>query len=442
MPAIKIQFILAALLVVVLSFHYWKKAVIFILYWLLLVGAVRKWLMPSAAEMLFFSIHTILFGVYLGFLSKNSTTFRHPVNSLLAAFLLWGVLSSFNPHLPDVKVGILGNVIYFYFIPIIFILPHVFNTKDKLMSFLKNYSLFSLPLLLLGIVQFFSPVNSRINQYVIQSMHVATTGDFPRVTSTFSYITGYSTYLSLLVLILIYMLGVRGLGKKYTVLFTALIPLVIINMFMTGSRGPLFITIVSIALYFFFAGSTGAFFVKKIMPKFLMAALVALLIVPNTSIGRKAFAGFMERGSYTDDIKPRIIDTFTPFKFLKEAGLIGYGIGSTYQGAKVFGIDWGDMPRDFEEEPERIVLEIGLVGYVLVFGLRILILYYFWKLFRKLKSNEFKLLALCIFIFQLQFLHINSLVFNWTACLLYWFSTGFLFLLPKLDMKEMTVADA
>ncbi len=394
------------------------------------------------SDLLFFSPHVILTGVYLGFLNQHARLSRHPVNSFLLILFLWGLASVFNPKLPDYRVGAVGIIIYFYFIPLAFIVPHILNTKDKLIMFLSKYTLFSLPLLILGVVQFFSPLDSPVNQYVEQSMHVATTGEYARVTSTFSYITGYTTYLSLLILVQIYLLGVKGLTKKYSTMLNILIPLTIINLLMTGSRGPLAIAVVSIVVYFLFAGSTGSLFIRKILPRFLFVFILAVIVLSNTTIGKQAYSGFMERGSETDDIMPRMVDTFTPFKFYAEAGLTGYGIGSTYQGVSRFGVDWGNMPRDFEEEPERIVLEIGLIGYVMVYGLRLIILSYFWKLFKTLKHNELKLFALSIFIFQIQFFHVNALVFNWTACLLYWFSIGFMFLLPRLDRKELTVAGA
>jgi len=436
-----------ALGVFLVSFIFWKKAVIFTMYWILLVGAVRKWLIPEVSDYIFFTPHLILSGVYLRFLGdrilRNYPLIKikkYPVNILLGFLILWGILSVFNPRLPSFKVGILGIIVHFYYIPLLFIVHHLFPTKERLLSFLKKYALFSLPILILGIVQFFSPVNSPINRYVVETMDIAMTGIYPRVTSTFSYISGYTSYLNLLVLILIYLISLRKLSKILNIILYVLIALSIVNLFMTGSRGPVGISIISIALYFIIALKLGFTFIKKFLWRIIFIVSTVVLLITSTYLAKEAYEGFMERGRSTEDVLPRIVDTFTPFKFLKEAGLIGYGIGSTYQGAERLGLNWGDMPRDFEEEPERIVLELGLIGYLLVYGLRLLFLIYFWKLFKKLKDIDLKLLALCSLLFQLQFFHFNNLVFNLTSGFFYWFLVGFLFLLPKLDQKDISYA--
>jgi len=55
------------ILVIVFSFFLWKKAVLFVMYWILVVGAVRKWLLPELSDVVFFVGHIILFGVYARF---------------------------------------------------------------------------------------------------------------------------------------------------------------------------------------------------------------------------------------------------------------------------------------------------------------------------------------------------------------------------------------
>ena len=70
---------------------------------------------------------------------------------------------------------------------------------------------------------------------------------------------------------------------------------------------------------------------------------------------------------------------------------------------------------------------------VLVYSLRFMILIQLWILYRRLRDRDLKILALGAFVFQLQFMHFNSLVYNLTSGAYYWFFTGFLFLLPKLE---------
>jgi hypothetical protein len=440
------QFFVIAVVIfaVLISFFFWRKATIALMYWILLVGAVRKWLFPQFADVIFFSSHVILTGIYLRFfIGGYRVRYLKPfVLFLMILLISWSVLSLFNPRLPDLKIGILGLVIHFYFTPLAFIVPRVFRTQRELMDFLKKYSLFSIPLLLLGIVQYFSPADSEINRYVSETMSIAMVSGYPRITSTFSYLSGYATYLNVLFMILLYLISAKKIPQLWKVLYSILIVLTAINLFMTGSRGAIGISIISALIYLAILTRLGAPFLGKVSTKLMIISGVFLLLVNSTYVAKESFEAFMERVYGSTDVTQRLIDNFTPFKYLDKAGFLGYGIGTTYQGAERFEVKWGDMPREFEEEPERILLELGLVGYLLVYLLRLVILIYFWELFKKLTHVDLKLMALCSLLFQLQFLHFNSLVFNLTSGIFYWFFVGFLFLLPKLDRRGILVRKA
>jgi len=107
------------ILVIVFSFFLWKKAVLFVMYWILVVGAVRKWLLPELSDVVFFVGHIILFGVYARFfgdriLKKQRIIPANPSNFLIFLLLLWGILSILNPNLPSFQIGILGLVVHFF----------------------------------------------------------------------------------------------------------------------------------------------------------------------------------------------------------------------------------------------------------------------------------------------------------------------------------------
>lgn len=428
------------------SIIFWRKAIIFTAYWLTVVGAVRKWLLPELSEYLFFTPHAILLGTYIRFLGGwvigkyPPVINKSPINVLLGYLVVYGIFNAFNPMHPDLRVGIVGVIVHFYFVPLMFIIPHVFKTKEELINFLKTYSIFSLPILILGVKQFFSPVNDPINQYVVKTLDIATTGRFPRVTSTFAYISGYTTYLNFIVLIMVYLLSIRKLSRISTLIISFLLPLSVVNLFMTGSRGPVGVAIISIGLYLMMVFSRTDIGYLRFIPRIILTVGLLFVIFINTDIGRSAYEGFMARAQTREDVPRRIAETFRPFKFIEQSGLIltlvGYGIGSTYQGAAKFVKDWGDMPRDFEEEPRRIVLELGVIGYILVYSLRLLFLILSWRLFKTLKDSDLKPFALISLLYQVQFLHFFNLVFNYTANFYYWFLIGTMFLLVKLEREK------
>jgi len=436
-----VALVLVPVVVIIFSFIFWRKATIFLMYWVLVLGAVRKWFFPGQADLVFFSSHLILTGIYLRFFLSGYRILKgSPALILLMASLIgWGFLSLLNLRMPDIRIGILGIVIHFYFIPLMFIIPRVFRTRKELIRFLERYALFSAPLLILGIIQYFSPLDSPLNFYVSETMSISTIGQYPRITSTFSYISGYAAYLNFLFMILLYLLSAKKIPAFFKIALPVLIVLTVINLFMSGSRGPVGISILSAMLYVVIASRLGLVFFGKVFSQIIVILGILLFVINTNFAARESYDAFMERARTTEDAIPRIIDTFTPFKFLPAAGLFGYGIGTTYQATQRFEIDWKDMPRGFEEEPERILLELGLIGYLLVYLLRLVIIFLFWKLFKRLRHINLKLLALCSLLFQLQFIHFNNLVFNLTSGIFYWFFVGFLFLLPKLDKRRVHV---
>lgn len=424
-----------------------RKGIILILIWVLIEGVVRKWLLPGSHIFIFFISHMILGGIYLRFfgakiIGKLKILPKHPTNKFLILLFFWGVLEAFNPNLPNRLVGLLGLTIYFYYVPFSFIVEQVFNKKEKIFRFFKFYSVLSFPLFLLGIVQFFTPIGSVLNIYLAEEKRVvtvATIGEHVRITSTFPFITGYTTYLIFIIFIFIYLLSTRKLSKRMASFIYLNLSLAVVNLLMTGSRGSIGLIIILVILYLFLSGITSFRLMKRTFFVLILSLIFTVTILSFTYFGRQAFSTFLERLKGTEDIIPRIVATFIPFKSIKDAGVYGYGIGSEYQGSDrlVKESDWGEIPRGSEVEPERVLLELGLIGYILVYLLRFLYLRHFWSLSKKLKDRDLKLLSLVLLLFQLQYFHFGNLVFELTASIFYWFSVGFLFLLPKLDQYKV-----
>jgi len=88
-----------------------------------------------------------------------------------------------------------------------------------------------------------------------------------------------------------------------------------------------------------------------------------------------------------------------------------------------------------EGEMGRIVLELGPIGFIFWYGLRLSILILLIHTFLKLKRPFLRQLALTAFLIQV--IQINSfLVFLNTYAVYYWFFSGLIFLLPQLEQTE------
>ncbi len=442
----KIHFgIISVILIVFLSYCFWKKAIFFLLIWIFISGAIRKWVLPQLSDVVFFFGHLILTGVYLRYyLTKSNQRIILPntrlINFMLGLFSFWCLLCAINPQLPSILVGMLGLIIYLYYIPLAFIIPNIIESKEEIIKYLKIIVFLSIPLLILGIVQYFSPPLSPINYYVGRNQEsLAFVGSHVRIASTFSYISGYTAYLNVLILITTYLLRSKTLSFKTSFIFNGILVISIVNLLMTGSRGPFYITIFSVFLFLLLTGSINRSFITKHLLTFLISLAIFISFVSFTSAGKDVYESFHSRGQ--EDIIPRIISTFTiPFLYSEDIGIYGKGLGSTYQGIKGFvsqSYYKKDIRVSIEEETYRILWEVGIFGFILVFAIRFAYLRFGWLLVKKSRDVDLKYCALVITLFQIQFLvSLNSLQFNFTTSLIYWFLIGVLFTIPKLDKER------
>jgi hypothetical protein len=93
------------------------------------------------------------------------------------------------------------------------------------------------------------------------------------------------------------------------------------------------------------------------------------------------------------------------------------------------------IPTYYEAEMGRVALELGPIGFGLWYGLRVSLLISLWLVFRKLKRPFLRELALAAFL--IHAIQINGhLVFHHTFSVYYWFLSGFIFLLPRLEQME------
>src|SRR5439155_25729140 len=136
-----------------------------------------------------------------------------------------------------------------------------------------------------------------------------------------------------------------------------------------------------------------------------------------------AVAAFRERVEANEDVPGGMLGIVSgPLWTLGEAGVIGYGIGTTHQ-ATVFLGGSGDAVPPAEGEWERIILEVGPIGFVLVLLTRLLVIARTWQAWRARPEGDARaLLAVALTFLLVSFP--SNLVFNHTAAIFYWFMAG------------------
>ena len=443
MNLISIGFI-AAIAVITLASTNWKLSVKTVLVLVVIEGALRKWALPQASQLIYFLKDFVLIGAYLAYFTgsqqKNRLSVKDgTIKGLAYLIAFWCAFEIFNPGLGSPIIGIFGARNYLLYIPLMWLIPSLFQSEEELYKFLRNYLLLLIPVGLLAIAQYFSPPESPLNVYASDmEQQLAVSGDTVRVTGTFSYLAGYSTYLSVCFTFLLPLIF-RQQNLIWRWLTIVEFSLVAITSFMTGSRGLIIFLAMSLVGYFCLEGFRSFSTLINSFGKFFFPAIVGFILVVTKF--QAAINSFGERASTSDDILPRIMTIFTePFQFFQYALFSGYGAGATFQANEVirstFNLPVGKyIPVYYEGETGRIALELGIIGFFFWYGLKIVLLIAMWKAYRQLKRPFLKQLALSIFLFQT--INITSqFVFNHSANLYFWFLSGFIFLLPQLERIE------
>ena len=89
-------------------------------------------------------------------------------------------------------------------------------------------------------------------------------------------------------------------------------------------------------------------------------------------------------------------------------------------------------PPEAENEPVRVMLELGVMGFLIWYAIKFYFILALWRTRVHLRNPFLKNLALAAFLVHLT-LFTGTTVLNHTVHVYYWLMAGFIFLLPHLD---------
>ncbi|HEY9711324.1 MAG TPA: hypothetical protein V6D48_24150, partial [Oculatellaceae cyanobacterium] len=172
--------LLAFLFIFSLSSLNWRRTLKAVFFLLVIEGALRKWVLPQANEIIYFLKDLVLLGAYFNFycFSGKREKFLNQgfiINVLIFFVLVWCVFQLLNPSLGSPVAGLLGLRGYILYIPLIWMVPLLFQSEEELYKFLRMYFLLVIPVGLIGIIQFLSPATSFINAYSNENSVVTAT---------------------------------------------------------------------------------------------------------------------------------------------------------------------------------------------------------------------------------------------------------------------------
>jgi hypothetical protein len=332
-----------------------------------------------------------------------------------------------NPDLPSPLIGLFGLKAYLMYVPLMYMVPEVFPDAPALRSFWIRYLGLALVPLVLGTVQFYEPVDSILNRYPWEEEGAGGVAVFGltnvvRITGTFSFITGYTSYLVLLIIFgSALVIGERTRRVRWALY--AFLGLAVTNLIMTGSRGPFILLVAAVPILVSLAVRTGKGFLFRVA--LLLAVSLPMVGVLVHEIFPVAGMAFVERATQSQDVSERVLAAFTgPIWAAAKAGFSGYGIGSTHQAAPFLVPNANSVVPDAEVEWERIMLEIGPLGFLLVLLSRILVVRRLWVSLIGTEAESFRPFLAGAFLFCLLYVP-GNIVFSHTDSLFFWFVAGF-----------------
>ncbi len=442
--------ILGALLVIIIIVYIsslnWCRTIKAVFLLLVIEGALRKWVLPQASEMLYFLKDIVLLGAYIGYFSvgrnKRKISIKNDYFKIIIFMVAaWTLFQVFNPSLGSPIVGFFGLRGYLFYLPLMWMIPVMFQSQNELYNFLRSHLLLTIPVGILGIAQFFAPANSPLNVYApgaVTSVAVFGAAQAARVTGTFSYLSGYSVYLIVVFAFIVAIMTTQQ-SKKWQVISIIELLLITVNSFMTGSRGVILTGILFLLSYIIIKIVFYPTKIWRLVQRFSLP--IVIVAIAATLWFQPAIDAFVQRTTANKDVPGRITGSFTEiFEFTKYKDLDGYGTGATHQALpalrKALNLPSGEVISVYyESEMGRIALELGPIGFFIWYGLRVFILIGLGNVFLKLKSPFLKELALSAFL--IQAIQINSqLVTHHTFSVYYWFLSSFIFLLPHLEQIE------
>jgi hypothetical protein len=432
-------------------------------------GAIRKWFLPAFSESVYFYKDILLVVIYISyFIRKNRVPLL--INSELKlfswplfAFVLYAFASVMNSRSPHPLVGLFGVKAYCLYIPLAYLLPRMFTSREKLETFLSWYLTLALPVAVLGVLQFLNPdPNSSINRYAWSEAQfqqalggnldvagfVDSTGAFfVRITSTFSFITGLGVFLPFMfawMLSFISLSSTKQLIMQLRWVYYALISSVVAVALMTGSRSPV-IAICFIGLLFYSLTSLRSL-IRRIPQIAVIGVLIWMLL---TFYLPQALDAFYTRSfggeAQIKEGRGRIAQVMSlPIDEGLYAGPFGYGIGATQNSVPAlmsklqlpFLGEHIEYPGGAEGELSRVMLELGVVGYLLYMALRYSLVILVWSIYKKIQDPESKVLGAGLIASLILPLIFGGAIIVHTQNVYQWFVVGMLWSL--LNAERLT----
>lgn len=350
-------------------------------------GSLRKWGFQSSEQIIFLFKDVILFSAVMISLSewqKSKTIFPKSTINFFKFYAFWLLIELLNLNSPNLLVGIWGLKSHILYAGLPLILPLAYNRLFDIFRVIgRLYPILVIPICIVALIQVGAGGDASINQLVRGGEEgIAYFGEesLVRVAGTFSYIAGMAAFLNSAVVLGI---GLILAGNRSNFFLSSLL-ITLIVLPVTGSRGVIYNAVGTLLVITLIALQVKLVKTKDI--KWLVIGLAVFLSI-SFMTQETVWQAFQQRAEGAKEDGPgRITGVITEiYDFYDTAGLFGYGTGTANTGSIAL---IGNLPPFYwfppgvggESEPGRIMLELGLIGYLISMGFKISLLILSYKL--------------------------------------------------------------
>ena len=443
----------------------WRTGFYLFFVWMLFEDLVRKY-MGNSLE-LFFGKDIVLAFVYIALYVEirrgREKTFRPPFLLPLAIFLWLGVIQVFNQNSPSILYGLLGFKVYFYYIPLMFVGYALIRTDADLRKFLVVNAILAGVISGLGIIQaivghsFLNPEKLAPELEDLANLTKTTPLSNRALYLPDSVFVSSGRFDEFLVWAFIIAVGTAAYlllhTPRYRKLVFAVIGLLGAATLLSGSRTGV-VAVAGSALVLSAAFLWGAPWrwrqahrlVRAIRRTFIVGALALAALIflfPEDAGSRMAYyvetlnpnSSAYDAGNRSWDYP---IDNLI-YAFTRPNWVLGNGIGTASLGAQYVAKVLGERPLNLgvEEGYGTMIIEMGIVAPFLWLIWTGAVVYYSWKVARRLR--ETRLFPIAIAIVWYAFLVLFPFTYtaldayqNFVSNVYLWLLLGILFRLPEV----------
>jgi hypothetical protein len=451
--------------VAVTTLRNWRTGFYLFFVWMMVEDLARKYMGNNLA--LFFGKDILLAFVYVAFYLEvrrgREKKFRPPFLLALSLFICLGVVQVFNPNSPHILYGLLGFKVYFYYVPLLFIGYALIRTDRDLRKFLVVNTVLAGLIATLGIFQailgntFLNPANLAPELEDLGNLYKVSPLSGQILSLPDSVFVSSGRFAEYLIWAFILVFGTAAYFLLRTTshrrLVFAVVGALAVATVLSGSRSA-FVSVAASALVLSAAFIWGAPWrwgeahrlVQTIRRSFIVAALALaalLMLFPEEAGSRIAF--------YSETLNPsssayegvnrswdypiqNLLDAFRQPNWL-----LGNGIGTASLGGQYVAKVLGTRPLNIsvEEGYGQLIIEMGIVAPLLWILWTASLLFYSWKVVRRLRDTRLFPIAFAITWYAFVLLYVFTYAGlapyeNYISNVYLWLLIGILFRLPDV----------